>query len=87
MQKTIKWTCKKCGEKNEWEMHAPNACPAAHFPSMICEHCGDEIEGCLCYQPNPHAQALGKLSAAAHKAKGHGSEYYKQLAKKRWAKK
>lgn len=40
----IAWQCPSCDEYNIIENHEGDA----HFPSMICEHCDEEIEDCLC---------------------------------------
>lgn len=78
MKKTIKWICQKCQKQNEIETHSD---PAAHFVSMLCEYCGDEIEDCLCDWPNQAAQALGRLSAKIRREKyGHNNEYYRKLS-------
>ncbi len=41
----IQWECFYCGNINHIEMHSD---PNAHYPSMVCDHCGEETEGCLC---------------------------------------
>ena len=47
MSTPISWQCPHCLTYQTTENHS---CPAAHYPSMICEHCGAETEGCLCDQ-------------------------------------
>lgn len=44
MDKYIVWQCDSCHKTNLTEPHADGAC----FPSMICEYCDSEIDGCLC---------------------------------------
>ncbi len=84
------WICSNCGKENREPMHSD---PLAHFVSMICQFCEKEEEGCACntgriipHSINESARQLGRLSAAARKLKGYSSEYYRQLANKRWKK-
>ncbi len=46
MPQYIFWLCTECSQYNYTENHEGDA----HFPSMICEECDNEIEGCLCDQ-------------------------------------
>jgi transcription elongation factor Elf1 len=41
----IVWQCPHCDALNITENHSDKN---AHFISMECEHCGEEVEECLC---------------------------------------
>lgn len=41
----IVWQCPHCNNYNITENHSDKN---AHFPSMDCDHCGEELEDCLC---------------------------------------
>lgn len=43
----IVWQCPHCDEYNITENHSDKN---AHFVSMVCEHCDEEEEECLCYK-------------------------------------
>jgi len=84
MQKYITWTCANCKRKNQWEMHEPDA----HFPSMVCDHCGHEIEMCLCDLSSIPLNTFRTWGAQGGKKKGKSkvrgdSEYYRKIAKRR----
>lgn len=81
MEKTIKWTCPECRAVNQWEMHTD---PEAHYPSMVCDECGHDIEGCMCDRVFS-AASLGRRGGLKTKEK-YGKNHFKKMIKKRWKK-
>jgi hypothetical protein len=43
--KYIVWQCPHCEEYNITENHTDKN---SHFASMVCDHCDEELEDCLC---------------------------------------
>lgn len=63
----IPFTCPSCGHRNYIEAHTD---ADAHFPSVACEECGNEVEDCPCDNLITETQRIARLLGSSGGKKG-----------------